>query len=68
LARLTRISESERAWAIASVHAYRGEVDEAIAWLERAYQQRDYELLFLKGDPFFRALQDDPRYKAFCTR
>ena len=31
----------EWAYQIAEVHAFRGEIDEAFAWLDRAYAQRD---------------------------
>jgi hypothetical protein len=46
------------------VHAFRGEVDLAFEWLERAYDQRDGGLLDIKGDRFLRGLAGDPRYKA----
>ena len=53
---------------IAEVHAFRGEKDEAFAWLERAYAQRDPGLTEMKGDPLLRSLEDDPRYAAFMKK
>jgi hypothetical protein len=50
------------------VHAFRGEADLALEWLERAYNQRDGGVLEIKGDRFMRGLVDDPRYKAFLKK
>jgi TolB-like protein/tetratricopeptide (TPR) repeat protein len=59
---------AEAAYQIAEVHAFRGEVDLAFEWLERAYDQRDGGLADIKGDPFLRGLVGDPRYKAFLRK
>jgi TolB-like protein/DNA-binding winged helix-turn-helix (wHTH) protein/Tfp pilus assembly protein PilF len=54
---------------IAQVYAFRGETDEALKWLERAYDQKDSGgLPMLKGDPLFRKIEEDPRYKAFLKK
>lgn len=53
---------------IAEVHAFRGEADEALRWLDRAYDQRDSGLVYLKGDPLFRNLEADPRFRAFLRK
>ena len=55
----------EAAYQIAEVHAFRGEVDLAFEWLERAYDQRDGGVAEIKGDRLMRGLVGDPRYKAF---
>jgi serine/threonine-protein kinase len=55
-------------YQIAEGHAWRGEREEALAWLERAYQARDSGLLDLKTDPMFRSLRGDPRYAALLGR
>jgi len=47
---------------IASVHAYRGELDEAFAWLDRAIARRDQSLPRIQWDPFMINLYDDPRF------
>jgi TolB-like protein/cytochrome c-type biogenesis protein CcmH/NrfG len=55
----------EWAFQIAEVHAWRGEPDEAFAWLERARRQRDAGVvLMLKTSPYLRSLRADPRYLA----
>lgn len=68
LARMTGRFAGDSAFQIAEVHAYRGDSDAAMAWLERAYAQRDGGLSETLGDPLLRKLQPDPRYRAFLQR
>jgi TolB-like protein/DNA-binding winged helix-turn-helix (wHTH) protein/tetratricopeptide (TPR) repeat protein len=68
LARLTTDRASDAAYEIAEAHAFRGEIDEAFAWLNRAYQQKDVELFTIKGDPLLKTLEPDTRYKAFMRK
>jgi TolB-like protein/Tfp pilus assembly protein PilF len=57
------------AYQIAEVHAWRGDVDEAFEWLERAYVQRDAGLgLSIKGDPLLARLRGDPRFAAMLEK
>jgi tetratricopeptide (TPR) repeat protein len=51
---------------VARVQLGLGNRDEALNWLERAYQGRSWELLFSLGgqDPAFRGLEGDPRFQA----
>jgi len=44
------------AYDIAAAHAYRGETDAAVIWLERAYAQRDGGMVLLKVDPLLRKM------------
>jgi hypothetical protein len=53
---------------IARVYAFRGEKDRAFEWLDRAYDARDQDLYFIKGDPLLKKLEGDPRYKAFLRK
>ena len=55
-------------YGIAAIHAYRGEADAAMTWLDRAYQQRKGVLQDVKADHFFRNLHGDPRFKAFLRK
>ena len=50
------------AYQIAQVYAYRGEVDQAFDWINRAYKQHDVGLCRIKTDPLLRSLRDDSRY------
>ena len=65
-----RLEKDKENWAfqIAEVYAFRGETDQAFAWLERAHAQRDGGLPQLKGDPMLKNLEADPRYKAFLKK
>ncbi|HET8725159.1 MAG TPA: protein kinase [Anaeromyxobacteraceae bacterium] len=69
LAELKRTQEQGGAYQIAEVHAWRGESDDAFAWLEQALAQDDSGLaLEVKGDPLLRRIRGDPRYAAFLAR
>ena len=52
----------------ARVYAFRGEPDRALSSLEKAYETLDMDLWTIKGDPLFRNLEGDPRYKAFLRK
>jgi TolB-like protein/Flp pilus assembly protein TadD len=56
------------AYDIGEVHAYRGEADAAVMWLERAYRQRDGRMIHLKVDPLLRNLRSDARYKVLLRK
>ena len=64
------IARDGAAWPseIARVYAFRGEKDQAFAWLEKAYEKRGEDLYFVKGDPLFKNLEGDPRYTAFLHK
>jgi TolB-like protein/Tfp pilus assembly protein PilF len=68
LGELVRKYQDGAAFQIATVYAFRGNPDEAFAWLERAYLQKDGGLAEMKGDPLLRSLESDPRYAAFLKK
>ena len=68
LRELTEKFADDWAYQIAEVHAFRGEIDEAFAWLDRAYAQRDGGLSEMKGDPLLKNIEGDPRYNAFLRK
>lgn len=53
---------SDGAYQVAEVYAYRGEDDIALDWLERAYQQHDSGVTYVKADNLFNHLRQNPRY------
>ena len=53
---------------IAFIYAGLGEQDEAFAWLNKAYDGRDFILVFLKVDPTFDRLRSDPRFADLMRR
>ena len=69
LAALIKEQADASALGIAQVYAFRGQSDEAMHWLERAYAQKDPYLFGIKGDwLFMKGLETDPRYKAFLRK
>jgi tetratricopeptide (TPR) repeat protein len=48
---------------IAQTYARLGEKDQAIAWLERAYSERDAKLTYMKVEPAFDDINSDPRFQ-----
>jgi adenylate cyclase len=56
------------AYDVAAAHAYRGEVDAAFAWLDRAYRQRDAGMQVVKVDPMLDNLRGDLRYHAWLVK
>ena len=55
-------------YQIAFVHAYRGEADVALAWLERMFQRNRGYLEYMKIEPVFRDLRADPRFNALLRK
>jgi TolB-like protein len=53
------------AYFVALNYAYRNDRDLALQWLDRAYKQKDASLVEIAGEPLFKNLANDPRYKAF---
>jgi tetratricopeptide (TPR) repeat protein len=45
-----------------------GQKDEAFILLEKAYKQREIDLLWLKADPIFDPLRSDPRFQDLLRR
>lgn len=45
-----------------------GKNDEAIQWLERAYQQKDYQLTWMGAEPLLDPLRSDPRFRDLLRR
>ena len=64
-------SSSERyvsPYNIALIYNGLGERDEALTWLERGYEQRDQRMVFLKVEPKWNNLRDDPRFNNLLKR
>ena len=54
--------------AVAMIHTGLGDRDQAFAWLEKAYQDRDTVLVYYLRDPQLEALQPDPRFADLLRR
>jgi serine/threonine-protein kinase len=55
-------------YSIASIYAALGRYNEAFDWLEKAYEDRSYQLIYLKVDPAFDVLRSDPRFADLIRR
>jgi TolB-like protein/DNA-binding winged helix-turn-helix (wHTH) protein len=53
---------------IAADYALLGEKEKALAWLEKAFQEDDRNLAFLKVNPDFETLRSDPRFQDLVRR
>ncbi len=42
--------------------------EQALAWLEKAYRERDEDLIYLKTDPSYDRLRSDPRFQDLLLR
>jgi TolB-like protein/DNA-binding winged helix-turn-helix (wHTH) protein/Flp pilus assembly protein TadD len=68
LAELIAKFQSNDAYLIAEVYAYRDQLNEAFAWLDRAYTQHDSSLPEIKVDPFMKKMHGDLRFNAFLKK
>jgi tetratricopeptide (TPR) repeat protein len=53
---------------IALSYAYRGDSERAFEWLDRAYEERDYELIEMRMFAPFENIDTDPRWEALLSR
>ncbi|HST28377.1 MAG TPA: winged helix-turn-helix domain-containing protein [Rudaea sp.] len=52
----------------AEVYAWRGEKDQAFAWLDRAYALHDASFMYLEFDPLLANLRSDRRFASLLTK
>ena len=65
-ARLAELSGASL--GIAQIYAFAGDKDLAQQWLEKAHQDGDSSMVYLKVDPSFDILRDDPRFQALLRK
>jgi tetratricopeptide (TPR) repeat protein len=53
---------------LAGLHISLGDNDQAITLLERAYDEKDYGLIYFKMDKNFDPLRSDPRFQDLMRR
>ena len=68
LAELLSKYETDSAYSIAYVLAYRGDIDRAFEWLSKAEQAQDPGFVEIVGEPLFANLYDDPRWLPFLRK
>ena len=54
--------------SVAILHGALGEANEAFAWLEKAYEERDPQLTYIKAGRRFAPLREDPRFEKLVHR
>jgi len=55
-------------YLIATVYAFLNRADQAFEWLDRAYANRDSDVIGTEIDPLLKSLHNDPRYAAFLKK
>ena len=55
-------------YQVASIYAFRDEIELAFDWLDKAYDERDTALPFVHLDPLLASLHDDPRWELFLDK
>jgi TolB-like protein/Flp pilus assembly protein TadD len=68
LSELMQMPTEGAGYQLAQVHAYRGDVDAAFGWLERAAASHDAGLGFAGFDPLLARLHGDARWRPFLER
>jgi len=70
IAKLREINKTEHIdpYYVAMIYAALGDRDQACVELEKAFEERDWNLPRLKVDPFMDPLRDDPRFKDLVKR
>ena len=53
---------------MALAHAAADDAEGALEWIGRAYAMREPWLVFLRVDPRFDSLSDDPRFEELAAR
>lgn len=56
------------AYQVAEFYAYRGECDQASAWLEKSREIHDAGLYITRLDPLLASLRNDPRWPEFLRK
>jgi tetratricopeptide (TPR) repeat protein len=59
---------SQWTWEITEVHAYRGELDEAFEWIDRAIERHDRGLRHVTYSPYLDDMREDPRFDDVLVR
>jgi TolB-like protein/DNA-binding winged helix-turn-helix (wHTH) protein/Tfp pilus assembly protein PilF len=54
--------QDDGAYQIAEAYAYRGDIENAFHWMDRAFRQRDPGSPELKTSPLMKSLRQDPRF------
>ena len=53
---------------VARLYAHAGQNDLALEWLEKAYEQHDTWMVYVKAEPPFQGMRGDPRFQDLMRR
>jgi serine/threonine protein kinase/tetratricopeptide (TPR) repeat protein len=53
---------------IGYAYAALGAADDALRWIERSYESREPDMVFIEREPFLTPMRRDPRFQALVTR
>jgi serine/threonine-protein kinase len=70
VAQLTELAKRRYvpAYSFATAYAGLGDKDQAFQWLERCFQDRAWEITYIKVDPLMDTLRSDPRFADLVRR
>src|SRR6185369_4549991 len=71
--RIERLNEQEKRQYVAAIeyvnaYARSGDKEQALAWLEKALQERNRSAFEVKGNPLYDNLSNDPRFQEMLKR
>jgi len=61
-------SEKPDSFGIATAYTFAGDKERALAWLERAFEERSFGIVWLGADPTFDSLRSEPRFQDLLHR
>jgi TolB-like protein/DNA-binding SARP family transcriptional activator len=64
----TEVGRYQPSFEIAKVHVALGHTEEAIRWLERAFDEHSHSMVFLEVDPQLASMRDDPDFRRIVER
>jgi serine/threonine-protein kinase len=53
---------------VATLYAGLGDKEQALTWLEKAYDERSFNLVSIKVEPFLDSLRAEPRFQALVKK
>ena len=60
--------EKVDAHPLARIYSELGQRDEAFKWLQKAFENKETDLVYLKASPIWDKLRDDPRFAGMVRR
>ena len=55
-------------YEVAKLRTLLGDKEQALAWLEKSYESKEFLLPFFNADPNFDGLRSEPRFRAILRR